>query len=180
MKRYISIDAETNGLRGKAFSIAGVAIENNVEISRFVGRCPIDGKVNQWVTENVLPEMEDIKENYSSYESLLKAFMLWHGEFQQWNSWDNKEGFQTMWHMGHIVEVQLFSDAFDMGIIGEFDSPYCPIELASILQRRGLQIDSVDEYIKDKNLEKPECVGGTHNPLYDALVASTVYEHLCS
>ena len=176
MAKIISIDAETNGLRGKAFMIAGIACdENGEEISRFVGRCPIEGETNPWVAENVVPQLKGIEVNYDSYESLLRAFIEWHNKFPQWNSWENKGGFQTLWHMGHVVEVQLFRDAYDMGIIGEFDSPYCPIEVASLLQMKGYSPDSVDGYLEARGLPKPEVAGGTHNALYDAMAAAMAY-----
>jgi hypothetical protein len=178
MAKVISIDAETNGLRGQAFMLAGVAYEEGREISRFVGRCSIEGNINPWVAENVLPSIEGIEEDHDSYESLLRAFMAWHQEFQQWNSWDAKEEFQTLWHMGHVVETKLFDDAFKMGIIGEFESPYCPIEVATLLQAKGFSPDSVDGYVKEHNLELPEVAGGTHNALYDCIVAAAVFHHL--
>ena len=180
MRRYISIDAETNGLRGEAFSIAGVAMENGEEISRFVGRCPINGEINEWVKENVLPGMEEIEITHKNYKDLLEAFITWHKEFPQWNVWDNKHGFQTLWHMGHIIEAKLFDDAYKRGLIGEFDSPYCPLELSSYLQASGFLPDSVDSYMCEARLRHPTGVGRTYNPLHDAHVTSMVYEHLIS
>lgn len=63
-----SFDAETNGLWGQAFAVAAVLFdENGDEVARFVGRCPIEGEVNPWVKENVLPEMEGIPVTHKSY-----------------------------------------------------------------------------------------------------------------
>ena len=171
----VSIDAETNGLTGKPFMVAGVAYKDGKEISRFVGRCLIEGEVDPWVAENVLPQLEGVEENYSSHEEMLRAFMEWHNGFQQWNSWDAPEGFQTLYHMGHVVEARVFASAQDMGIIGAFDAPYCPIEVASTLQSKGFRPDSVDSYMESQGLPKPEIAGGTHNALYDSLVAAEVY-----
>jgi len=175
MKKIISIDAETNGLRGKAFAIAGIAYENGKEVSRFIGRCNINGKINDWVKENVLHEMESIEITHRSYEELLRDFIEWHNSFSQWNSWDNKDGWRTLWHMGHVVEAKLFDDAYRLGINGEFDSPYCPIEVSSMLDANGYQPDSVDNYIKEKGLTVENVEGGTHNPLYDSIVAASAY-----
>lgn len=174
-KRIISIDAETNGLWGRAFMIAGVAYDDGREVSRFVGRCPIDGEVNSWVAENVLPQLKQVPVTHADYDELLKAFIDWHQQFPQWNSWDRQDGYQTLWHMGHVVEVALFRHARERLYIGDFDAPYVPIELATLLQSRGFRPDSVDEYIKTHNLPTPDVDGGTHNALYDAIAAATVY-----
>ena len=62
LPRVLSMDAETNGLWGQAFAIGAILYsEDGSEAARFVGRCPIQGeKVNPWVAENVLPQMEAI------------------------------------------------------------------------------------------------------------------------
>jgi hypothetical protein len=65
-----------------------------------------------------------------------------------------------------------------MGIIGEFESPYCPIEVATLLQEKGYSPDSVDNYLDIKGLPKPEVKGGTHNALYDAMAAARAYFEL--
>ena len=73
--QIISFDAETNGLWGRAFSIAAIVYDpQGMEIDRFLGRCPIQEEVNSWVSENVLPNMQDIEETHKSYEEMLKAF----------------------------------------------------------------------------------------------------------
>ena len=59
--KILSIDAETNGLWGKAFAIGAVLYENGEEIKTFLSRCPINGNVDKWVSENVLPQLEDVK-----------------------------------------------------------------------------------------------------------------------
>ena len=67
-KKIFSFDAETNGLWGKAFAIAAVVTdENGKEIDQFIGRCPVQGEVNHWVSENVIPEMG----RHSSYSWIL-------------------------------------------------------------------------------------------------------------
>lgn len=53
--KIFSFDAETNGLYGKAFSIGAIIMEDGEETSTFVARCPINGEVNPYVAENVLP-----------------------------------------------------------------------------------------------------------------------------
>lgn len=168
MAAFISIDAETNGLWGNPFAVAMVVYsETGVELSRVTFRCPIEGSVNPWVEANVLPEMAEIAETHSSYEEMLQAIGAWWME--------NKDGATALWHMGHVVESYLFRELVRVGAIGEWDAPYVPVEVSQVLADNGFRPDSVDTYLEEKGLPKPELVGGTHNPLYDAVVAATVY-----
>ena len=53
-----SFDAETNGLWGQAFALGALVYdESGAEVARFVGRCPIEGEVKEWVEANVLPQL---------------------------------------------------------------------------------------------------------------------------
>jgi len=137
------------------------------ELERASFRCPIKGEINPWVNKNVLPEMTAIKETHSSYDEMLADIGKW------WMS--HKEDAITMWHMGHVVEAYLFRELVRVQSIGEWDAPYTPIEVSEILRVSGYSADSVDGYLEDHNLPKPNVEGGTHNPLYDAAVAATVY-----
>jgi hypothetical protein len=108
--------------------------------------------------------------NYDSLDELLAAFGRWWME--------HKEGATALWHMGHVVEAGLFRLLVEGGHIGEWDAPYTPIEVAEHLRLAGFAPDSVDGYLEERGLEKPEVAGGTHNPLYDCLVALEVYNDL--
>lgn len=59
---------------GRAFAIGAVVYEDGVEVKTFYARCPIEGKVDTWVEENVLPQMVDMVETHATYEQMLKAF----------------------------------------------------------------------------------------------------------
>ena len=168
MKKVFSFDAETNGLWGKAFSIAVVLQQENGKIETFLGRCPIQEEVNGWVAENVLPQMEGIPENYSSYEELLKAFITFYLQ--------HKDGADVIVHMGLPVEARVFIDAHNLGILGDWDAPYPLIDI-SALPEIGT---SVDTYNKEHGLNNliPEMEGGTHNPLYDSYAALVAYDDL--
>ena len=108
MNKYFSFDAETNGLWGQAFSIAAVGGGGGGG----GGGCPIEGDVNPWVRDNVLPQMEGIKITHSDYKSLLEDFMKFYLQ--------KKEGRTILVHMGLPVEAKLFLDAHEMGIIGDW------------------------------------------------------------
>lgn len=170
VEKVFSFDAETNGLWGQAFAIAAVLQGSDGSNIEFLGRCPIEGEINPWVKENVLPQMEGIPTNYSSYKKLLEAFMKFY--------MDNKEGATVIVHMGLPVESRLFIDAHNMGIIGDWDAPY-PLVDISAFPHVGT---SVDTYNKDHGLEGqiPSLTGGTHNPLYDSYAALVAYNYVKS
>lgn len=167
MRKVFSFDAETNGLWGEAFSIGAVLLdETGNEISRFVGRCPISEKINDFVAANVLPEMESIPENYADYSSMLSAFMDYYRS--------NKSGADVIVHMGLPVEARLFLDAHNMGIIGDWDAPYPLIDISAYPQVG----DSVDNYNVEHGITVPSFDGGTHNPLYDSMAAALCYRNI--
>lgn len=168
-KRVFSFDAETNGLWGQAFSIGAVVLdESGTEISRFVGRCPISDKVNDFVATNVLPEMESISENYPDYSAMLTSFMRYYLDF--------KTDADIIVHMGLPVEAKLFLDAHNMGIIGDWDAPYPLIDISAFPEVN----DSVDSYNASRSIIVPDFDGGTHNPLYDSCAAALCYNDICN
>lgn len=163
-EKVFSFDAETNGLWGEAFALAAVVVDQKGnELDKFIGRCPIDGEVDSWVKENVLPAIETIKEDYSDYKSLLSAFMNFYLK--------HTKTCKIIVHMGLPVEARLFLDAHKFGIIGDWDAPYPLIDIAAFPQIN----DSVDTYNKNNSITIPNCNGGTHNPLFDSYAAAYAY-----
>lgn len=168
MAKIFSLDAETNGLWGGAFAIGAVIYENGVEVRTFYGRCPIEGEVNTWVSENVLPQMVDMPETASSYPELLKQFADFYSA--------QKDGADIIVHMGVPVEAKLFLDMHSLGIIGDWDAPYPLIDIAGNLLQAGFDPTSVDQYNADHGITVPTPEpGGTHNPLYDSRAAALCY-----
>lgn len=164
--RLMSIDAETNGLWGEAFSIGAVIMSKEGDVIETIAyRCPIKGRVNEFVQENVLPEMEELPITHKNYYHMLTDFMLWYKE--------RKEDCTVIVHMGLPVEAKLFIDARSVGIIGEWEAPY-PLVDISALPEIGT---SVDTYNKTNGIEVLDLVGGTHNPLYDSVSAALAYIH---
>ena len=148
MKKVFSWDCETNGLIGKAFAIGAVLYdEEGNEVKKFYARCPIEGKVDPWVQENVLPQMEGMELTHDSYESMLQAF----GEFFL----SNKEDAHVIFHMGNPVEGRVICDLHDLGILGPFDGAYPWLDVAGCLLQAGYAPDSVDAYNKANGIEVP-------------------------
>ncbi|MFA5827198.1 MAG: hypothetical protein WC839_01725 [Candidatus Paceibacterota bacterium] len=170
MKKLFSFDAETNGLWGKAFAIGAIVYgKNGEELARFVGRCPFEGKINEWVENNVLPQISDIPVTSENYDEMLKKFAKFYLA--------NKNDADIIVHMGVPVESSLLKDMHTSGHIGDWDGPYPLIDLAGMLLQANEDPTSVDNYIKKYGLEIRD-FGSTHNPLYDSEVAAKVYLHL--
>lgn len=170
-KKIFSLDCESNGLWGPIFAVAAVVTdEDGSIIDSFVGQCPIEGEINSWVKENVLPVLQDVP-MYSSYRSLLESFV---GFYKRYRT-DSNIDFVT--HMGYIVEAKLLRDMREFGLIGEWDGPYPLLDISGHLQMVGEDPTSVDAYVSKYKLVVG-VEGGTHNPLYDAAAAAAAYVHL--
>lgn len=188
MKKYImSIDAETDGLWGQPFSLAGILYnsETGEEVDKICFRLPNEIVTDTWVKENVLQTLNfPITHGHNNfhdqfielegrlekgYKEMLKDFSLWYLK--------HKDESEILWHMGHIVESHLFREMHRLGLIGDWDAPYCPIEVSAYLEMAGESSDSVDSYAKKHNLALKD-YGTTHNPLYDCEVAYKVYRHI--
>lgn len=168
MTKIMSIDAETNGLWGNAFAIAAILADGEGKILKtFIGRCPILEPANPWVAENVLPQIENVPITHKSYQEMLKSFC----EFYL----ANKEGTETIVHMGLPVEAKLFLDAHSLNFIGDWDAPFPLIDISAIPEIST----SVDSYCTLYNISTDPATmqGGTHNPLFDAHQALNAWVH---
>jgi hypothetical protein len=168
--RFISIDAESNGLAGKAFAVGLTFNDGPEEIDIALIRCPIEDEVDPWVESNVLPNIPDISINARDYLHLLdltwKAISAWGGK-----------NVQMIAHVAWPVEARLLLDVYPGDQI--WNGPYPLIDVSSVLLAKGFDRNatlSVDRYNEENNLEKPP--GSPHHPLYDARAASTCYAHV--
>ena len=164
--KIISIDAETNGLWGRTFAVAAVVYENEKEVDRFVARIGDENITNEWAINNVLPTL-NFDPTHQDYEGMLYAFSQFYLKHKDATA---------LWHMGHVVEAFLFRECVRLGYIGEWDAPYCPIEVSEHLRQASEKPDSVDSYAEKHGIELPS--GSTHNPTYDCEVAARVFFHL--
>ena len=163
----ISIDAETNGLWGNPFAIAAIVYDGEQkEISKFIARLPDSFVTNQWAKDEALPTLTNTPVTHEIYEDMLESFAAFYNS--------HREAATPLWHMGHVVEAHLFRECVRLGLIGEWDAPYTPIEVSEHLRANGYDPDSVDKYINEKNISVSD-YGSTHNPLYDCEAAARVY-----
>lgn len=174
-----SFDFECVSLWGTGFSGAAVVykIESEADklsvkkVDTFIGRCPYVGHVDDFVNENVIPEMVDIPQDYKSYAELLVAF----GNFYMKYPTATK-----IVHMAFPVETRVLLQMHDLGLFGDFEGPYPLIDIAGNLQQAGFDPTSVDAYNASHGIIVPKenFVGGTHNPLYDSEAAFWCYYNL--
>ncbi len=166
-KKRMYIDAETNALWGEAFALAGIITEDRKVVDTFLARCPIEGNINPWVAENVIPKMTGIEETHGDYSAMLKAFAEWYLPYR-------KNNVDVIVHMGVPVEAKVFLDLHEKGLIGDRDAPYPLIDISAIPEIK----DSVDSYNEAHGTMPDSALsGGTHNPLYDCFACASAYEH---
>jgi hypothetical protein len=163
-----SLDVESDGLYGKPIAIGAVVYDDEGdEVDRFILKRDVH-VYEPWVIEHVMPQLEDV-EAVSAYYTLLSKFT----EF--YNKYRVKSMFIV--HMGVPVEATLFREMHINNLLHEFDGPYPLFDISSDLLAAYADPTSPDKYIEDHGIDI-EFAGGTHNPLYDAIVAAKVYMHL--
>ena len=148
-KRYLSLGAETDGLWGNPFAI-GMIVYEVVEgklrkIEETFWRLPNEVVKNDWVITNVLPTL-DFPVTHESYEEMLKDFS---------EKYMSKKNATVLWHMGHIVGSHLFREPHRLGLIGDWDATYVPVEVSALLAAVGERPDSVDDYVAKYNIKTP-------------------------
>ena len=172
MKYIVSIDVESNGLYGLPFAVAAVVFDAATceEVDRFVARSPIEGEEDEWIAENVLPEMESIPETHASLDSMLEDF----SDF--WCMWKFRGG-EVLWHMGVPVEAYFFRFCVERGYLGILEGPFAPIELTTVFLMRGEEADSVEDYLVYNGIPFPNVSGVNNNSLlfYAAATAAAYF-----
>ena len=167
LDRLISIDAETNGLAGRAFAVALTLTDQRGEIDYAVYRCPIDQPVDTWVAHNVLPAIGDIAVTCPDYDGLLSSVR---DQYTQWM----EPGTIVAGHVTWPVEARLLLDLLPGQQV--WTGPYPLIDVSSVLLAHGHNPLSVDEYNAAHGILAPP--GSPHHPLYDARAAERCLRHL--
>lgn len=159
--RLISFDAESNGLHGAAFAIGAVMIEGDV-VSEFFARCPIDGPVDPWVAEHVLPALSDASVTHDTAREMRDAFWLWLAS--------RKAGAVIVCDCGWPVEAGLLSACVADDPARAFAGPYPLHEVATLLLAAGM--DPLGNYA-DKVLNEAErAAHRPHHPVDDARLSA--------
>ena len=74
MKNIFSFDCETNGLYGKCFAVGAIVLSpEGLIIDKFSGITQIEDVDNDWVKENVIPNLTGLQQ-FSSRKEMRNAF----------------------------------------------------------------------------------------------------------
>lgn len=156
----LSFDAESNGLHGEAFAVGAVLLSDDGSLREgFFARCPIDGDVDPWVRDNVLPPLAIEPETHATPREMRDAFWLWLAS--------HKGGATVVVDCGWPVEAGLLSACVADDPSRAFAGPYPLHEVASLLLAAGLDPLATygDEVLPGRASEK-------HHPVYDAHVSA--------
>ena len=123
-------DVESNGLHGQGFAVGWVVVDHGEVLSSGFLRCSIEGKINPWVFENVIPNLDD--ENCETSLDLRDGF---------WGAWMlAKEQGATAWaDCSFPVETNFLAECVDdLPNHRQWLAPYPLHEIATVLCLNGL------------------------------------------
>lgn len=166
-----SVDAEVDGLYGRAFAIAVTVRIDGREVAKFEGRTPDSIVADSWVRENVLPAIASMAVTHDSSDALEEAF---------WSFWlAHREGVTVIAHCGTPVESGLFRRCVERDLDArKWQGPYpCLHDVGTLLMVAGDDPSSVDKYLA-KHAITVTFAGAAHHPMYDALAAALAWERL--
>jgi hypothetical protein len=165
--KIFSFDAETDGLWGNPWAIGAVVLENGEEIARFSARLDPTALTDGLVRDNLFPACESMLGTHSTYKGMLHDFATFYLKY--------KLDADVIAHMGYIAEAHLLREMHANGYLGDWDAPYPLYDLSGSLQAAGMDPTSADKALVELGLTAPVVDGGSHNPIYDSLVAGKVY-----
>ncbi len=154
LPKILCFDVESNGLHGEGFAVGAVVLdEDGDEVETFTARCPIDGPVNGWVAENVLPALVDMPEDCDDVHELRWSFFGWFVA--------HKAGCVVIADCGWPVEARFLAACVDGDReMHAWSGPYPLHDVATLCLAAGVD--------PTKTRTDPAVVGAKHHPLYDA------------
>lgn len=156
--KILSFDAESNGLHGRAFAVGAVVVKDGVCVEEFFARCPIDGPVDPWVVEHVIPAMRDSGETHDSPRAMRDAFWTW--------LMAHKQDATIVCDCGWPVEAGLLSACVADDPTRAFEGPYPLHEVATMLRDAGM--DPLAEYGPELLSPEELATHRAHHPVDDA------------
>ncbi len=141
------LDVESNGLHGQAFAVGWVLTQNGRELSHGYLRCPIEGEVNPWVAENVIPFLPP--ENCDTAGEMI--FHFW----EVWLEVKSKGG--TVWaDCGFPVETGFLSACVADDIYErQWNAPFPLHEIATVFAMAGLDATAKHDRLPDETAHHP-------------------------
>lgn len=187
MKKVLSFDAETDGLWGNPFAIAAtVTSPDGVEVASFSRRLPDAAVSNEWVKENVLPNIQDIAMVGTNFVDLPISEDQYRADLVQWYEkmlgefakfyLEHKVDAVIIAHCPCPVEAHLMRECHRLGFIGDWDGPFPLIGIEGLLDLAGENPTEATGYATKHGLALPE--GNAHNPCFDCRLAASMYRHL--
>lgn len=169
--KKLFLDCESAGLRGDIFSAA--LIDDNGEIL-FNGFFRHDAlKTNQWLRENVEPNLTGIE--YQTIAEFRAAFAYAYEGARENYGWGEYKSLAVVAHMGIPVEANFFQQLFDAGEIGESAGPYPFLDTAPLLAAAGYDPTSEQAYAELVGMVLPETYK-PHSALSDAQLTRLVWK----
>lgn len=161
----LCFDVESNGLHGEAFAVGAMLITVEGEIKgEFAARCPIDGYVDPWVEENVLPSLEALPITHKTLRKMRRAFWAWYIKTKP------KADFVLV-DNGYPVEARFLIACQDDDPAHRYaEHPFPLLDLSSLLVQAGYEPLADREKLVKEEIEKKKIL--KHNPTWDAWVTA--------
>lgn len=163
--RLLCFDLESNGLHGEVFAVGAVVIDASGEIhNEFTGRCKIEGQVDAWVEQHVVPKITDMPLMYANYKDLREAFWKWYLKAEEKSDY-------VLVSNGYPVEYRFLLKCQEENIEERYwQHPFPLLELTSLV----LLVDN--DLAKNKQVAEIVRAGNyrRHHPLDDAKVSATL------
>lgn len=165
--KILSFDAEANGLHGEAFAVGAVLVVEGAVVEEFFARCPIDGPVDPWVTEHVIPALCGSDVTHASAREMREAFWTW--------LMSHKQDATIVCDCGWPVEAGLLSACVADDPSRAFEGPYPLHEVATLLLSAGM--DPKGDYGAEMMSAEELAAHRPHHPVDDARLSALCALH---
>lgn len=162
--KLLSFDVESNGLHGEAFAVGAILYDTDtcqVE-SSVCYRMPIAGQVDDWVSENVLPQLVGVEITHDDAQAMRRDFWNWYLA--------HKDGAIVIVDVGYPVEARFLAACQDDDASRKWQGPYPLHEVATMLQMAGVDPDTDRIALVGDGLRGLQ----KHNPIDDAHASAIV------
>jgi hypothetical protein len=194
-RTFISVDVESNGLHGKPYAVAMIVYRDGKRGESIKLFCDPERPLDEWLQNN--PHLLNIPNaahcaSYLEMMTLAAQFYCEQAPMLKPASEDHHSGYiypavmaknpwggldyQTvpvLYHCGMVVEGNFFRELVALKLIGAFDAPMAPIDVAEHLRCNGFDPHSVDTYLQRCGVAP--ATGAAHDPEFDAVQAATAY-----
>lgn len=179
----LHLDAESTSLRGLGFAFGGFVRQNGIILAEFAAMSREGAALcGDWVKANVLPHLGDIPvvetqtdlhaTFWAIYKAAKEATLATYG----CKPWELGGKFSVVGDNMWPVEASFLIAAHDWAMANdgatEFDGPYMPIDITSVLEALGYDPD----LSRSEAAEALGVTGPKHNPLVDARQSAAIYD----